>query len=137
MQMENNTMTFFNTIVDEFSGKEFTKEDLMNKLRHNDSIFVDDVNQSPDDNVWMSKDGFSIINITNYPELSDDKLRMLSELMKYYDSIPGDCHDDQSSQFMRDLKSNRMGIECWYNSIFPQKISSEELPVLPKIRFST
>ena len=125
--MENNTMTFFNTIVDEFSGKEFTKEDLMNKLRHNDSIFVDDVNQSPDDNVWMSKDGFSIINITNYPELSDDKLRMLSELMEYYDSIPGDCHDDQSSQFMRDLKSNRMGIECWYNSIFPQKIRAAEI----------
>ena len=123
--MENNTMTLFETIVDEFSGKEFTKEDLMNKLRH-DSIFVDGVKHLSND-VWMSKNGFSIINITNYPELSDDKLRMLSKLMKYYDSILGDCHDDQSSQFIRDLKSNRMGIECWYNSIFPQKISSAEI----------
>ena len=26
--MENNTMTLFETIVDEFSGKEFTKDDL-------------------------------------------------------------------------------------------------------------
>ena len=117
--MEHNAMTLFETIVDEFSGKEFTKEDLMNKLRHNDSIFVDDVNQSPDDNVWMSKDGFSIRNITSYPELSDDELRMLSELMKYYDYSPSDCHDGQSSQFIEELKQHRENITEWYKFLYP------------------
>ena len=177
--MENNTITFFDTIVDELSGKAFTKEDLqqirerqglvrpavstasskatsgkglradindINNLQHPLHRFrgLDVVlrggavnkaqrphcntynsNETIDDNVWMSKDGFSIRNITSYPELSDDELRMLSELMKYYDYSPSDCHDGQSSQFIEELKQHRENITEWYKFLYPPYMGGE------------
>jgi len=112
----------FDTISNEFSGKEFTKEDLMNKF--GESIYNSE--KEIDENIWTSGKKFSIIQIDEYPELSDKECEMLLEIMDLYGYVSCGCIN---SEFIQDLKgivsegvawtTNRKNISQWYSSIFP------------------
>ena len=116
--MENNTTTFFDTIVKEFSGKEFTKEELIDKLKK--EVFS---NKTIDDNVWSSKNGFSIVN--SYPELSDEEFKMLSEIMGFYNYTSSNRDNGIAGRFIDTLKRYRKNISQWHDYIFSKALTEE------------
>ena len=105
----NQQMEYLQTIVDEFSGTEFTKEDLMDKTLYNskEEISCD---------VWLSKDKFSIIHVEEFPELSEEELKLLSEIKGKYGSI---SEEQSPPHFMDSLKIHRKNIVQWHDSLFP------------------
>ena len=125
MSGKNYLMEIFDTIANEFSGKEFTKEDLMNKF--GESIYNSE--KEINEEVWTGKNKFSIIGVEEYPELSEEESRMLLEIMDLYNYVPCGCFS--TSQFIKDLKGindtghqvtrvcNRKNISQWYMSLFP------------------
>ena len=123
MSGKNFLMNMFDTISNEFSGKEFTKEDFMNKF--GESIYNSE--KEIDENIWTSGKKFSIIQIDEYPELSDKECEMLLEIMDLYGYVSCGCFIN--SEFIQDLKgivsegvawtTNRKNISQWYSSIFP------------------
>ena len=128
-----NQMEYFQSIVDEFSGTEFTTEDL--KKRFAETIYNSD--EEIDERVWISGNKFSIIGVEEYPELSGEELQMLSEIMELYGYIPCGCFG--SSKFIQDLQKakfprserdekgyNRKNILQWYTSLFPTEDQRNE-----------
>ena len=98
MSGKNYLMEIFDTIANEFSGKEFTKEDLMNKF--GESIYNSE--KEINEEVWTGTNKFSIIGVEEYPELSEEESRMLLEIMDLYnyDYVPCGC--SSTSQFIKD-----------------------------------
>ena len=125
MSGKNYLMEIFDTIANEFSGKEFTKEDLMNKF--GESIYNSE--KEINEEVWTGTNKFSIIRVEEYPELNEEESRMLLEIMDLYNYVPCGCFS--TSQFIKDLKGindtghqvtrvcNRKNISQWYMSLFP------------------
>ena len=114
----NQQMEYLQTIVEEFSGTEFTTEDLMNKtFSSKEGISCD---------VWLSKDKFSIIHVEGYPELSNEEYRMVTEILDLHGYINCGCF--QGSEFTQDLKVNRKNktILQWYTSFFPTEEQDNE-----------
>ena len=121
MSGKNYLMEIFDTIANEFSGKEFTKEDLMNKF--GESIYNSE--KEINEEVWTGKNKFSIIGVEEYPELSEEESKMLLEIMDLYSGFSA-----SQAQFIKDLKGindtgtrvrvcNRKNISQWYMSLFP------------------
>ena len=112
-------LEFFQSIANEFSGTEFTMEDLMER-------FVKTIFNSYED-ALRDKDKFSIIHVEGYPELSNEEYKMVSEIMLLHDYyVPCGCFSD--SQFIRDLKHHRKNknILQWYTSFFPTEEQDNE-----------
>ena len=93
MSGKNYLMEIFDTIANEFSGKEFTKEDLMNKF--GESIYNSE--KEIDEEVWTGTNKFSIIRVEEYPELSEEESKMLLEIMDLYSGFSA-----SPSQFIKD-----------------------------------
>ena len=104
-------LEFFQSIANEFSGTEFTMEDLMER-------FVKTIFNSYED-ALRDKDKFSIIHVEGYPELSNEEYQMVTEIMSLHDYVPCGCFSD--SKFIQDLKVNRKNktILQWYTYLFP------------------
>ena len=112
--------TLFDSIATEFSGKEFTKEDLIDKFGE-----IYNADESIEDNIWIGKDKFSIIE--SYPELSEEEIRMLSEIMKLYTYEPS-CPSNSALAlaFIGGRKRHRKNISQWYKSLFLNELIKEE-----------
>ena len=111
-----NQMEYFQSIVDEFTGTEFTTEDLMDKtLSSKEEIPCD---------VWLSKDKFSIIHVEEYPELSEEELELLSEIKGKYGFI---SEEQSPPHFMDALKIHRKNIVQWHDSLFPKPVIIEDI----------
>ena len=111
-----NQMEYFQSIVDEFTGTEFTTEDLMDKtLSSKEEIPCD---------VWLSKDKFSIIHVEEYPELSEEELELLSEIKGKYGFI---SEEQSPPHFMEALKIHRKNIVQWHGSLFPKPVIIEDI----------
>ena len=113
MPGNNYLIDIFENIANEFSGKEFTTEDLFNKF--GESIYNSKI--EIDERIWSRGNKFSIIHVEEYPELNSEELSMLQEIMNLYDYIPCGC--SSTSQFIQDLKLNRKNIAQWYASLLP------------------
>ena len=67
--MENNTMTLFETIVDELSGKEFTKEDLQQiQERHQAARRQAETGNSPNKQIAYLIDKQTVLDATKFTE---------------------------------------------------------------------
>ena len=79
-------LEFFQSIANEFSGTEFTMEDLMER-------FVKTIFNSYED-ALTDKDKFSIIHVEGYPELSNEEYQMVTEIMSLHDYVSCGCFSD-------------------------------------------
>ena len=111
-------LEFFQSIANEFSGTEFTMEDLIER-------FVKTRFNSYEE-ALTDKDNFSIIHVEGYPELSNEEYKMVTEIMLLHDYVPCGCFSD--SKFIQDLKVNRKNktILQWYTSLFPTEEQDNE-----------
>ena len=113
MSENNYLIDIFKNIANEFSGSEFTTEDLFNKF--GESIYKSDI--EIDEKMWTRGNEFSIIHVEEYPELNSEDTKMLQEIMDLHDYIPCGCFSN--SQFIKDLKLNRKNIAEWHASLLP------------------
>ena len=111
-------LEFFQSIANEFSGTEFTMEDLMER-------FVKTIFNSYED-ALRDKDKFSIIHVEGYPELSNEEYRMVTEILDLHGYINCGCF--QGSEFTQDLRRHRKNkkILQWYTSFFPTEEQDNE-----------